>query len=204
MDSLALNKVSYGLYVVTACDNGKDNGCINNTVMQITSSAPFVSTISLSKESFTHDMIAKTKKFNVSVLTVDAPFTLFEHFGFTTGAKVDKFADYKSVDRSQNGALYLTEYTNAYLSFDVLDTFDFGSHTLFKSVLTDSRVINEDESLTYAYYHKHVKPKPADSSQIVGGYQCNICGYVFEGDVLPDDFICPLCKHGASDFMKLM
>ena len=201
MDNTALYKLGYGLYVLTARDGGKDNGCIVNTVLQVSSNQPFVGVVGVNKQNHTHDMIIASRKFNISVLTEEAPFEVFKHFGFQSGASIDKFADFTDVDRSENGILYLTKHVNAMLSFDVIDAFDFGSHSLFKAEINDGEVLGKDESVTYAYYQAHIKPRPQDAKK--AGYRCNICGYIYEGDVLPEDFVCPLCKHGASDFVKL-
>ena len=200
MDHAALYKVGYGLYVLTAKDHGRDNGCIINTVLQVTSSPSLVGVITVSKRNHTHDMMMRTRKFNLSVLTTDTPFEIFQRFGLQSGVTVDKFADDTDIRRSANGVLYLTKHTNAYLSCDVTDTLDFGSHTMFKADIAGGEVLSEADSVTYAYYQQHIKPKPTTVSR--HGYRCNICGYVFEGEVLPKDFICPLCKHGASDFSR--
>jgi len=198
MDNAALYKLGYGLYVLTAKDAGKDNGCIINTVLQVTSSPTLVGVITVNKQNHTHDMIMGTRKFNVSVLTTDTPFEIFQRFGFQSGATIDKFVDYTDVKKSANGILYLTKHTNAFLSFEVTGTMDFGSHTMFKADITGGEVLSGADSVTYAWYQQHIKPKPTTTAN--HGYRCNICGYVFEGGVLPSDFICPLCKHGASDF----
>jgi len=200
MDNTALYKVGYGLYVLTAHADGHDNGCITNTVMQITSVPAIVGVFSLNKQNHTHDMIMQARRSNVSVLTVETPFEVFQRFGFQTGKTVDKFANYTDIARSDNGILYLTKHTNAYLSFEVTDTIDCGSHTLFKGNITDGAVLGNADSATYAYYQQHIKPKPQPLPQ--AGYRCNICGHVFEGEVMPEDFVCPVCKHGASDFIK--
>ncbi|MCL1909584.1 MAG: flavin reductase [Kiritimatiellaeota bacterium] len=202
MDNTALFKLGYGLYVLTARDGGKDNGCVINTAMQITSGAPPVGIISVNKQNHTHGMILRAGTFNVSTLTVQAPFALFQRFGFQSGASVDKFAGFEDVARSANGVLYLTRFANARLSFEVDDTTDFGTHTMFKARIVDGEVFNADESLTYAYYQQHIKPRPQPVAEKKGGYRCSICSYVYEGDPLPADFICPTCKHGASDFVK--
>jgi flavin reductase (DIM6/NTAB) family NADH-FMN oxidoreductase RutF len=202
MDNTALFKLGYGLYVLTANTNGKDNGCIINTVMQVTSTQPAIAAIAVNKQNHTHDMLVKARKFNVSVLTVDTPFEVFLRFGFKSGAEVDKFADITDVERSENGLLYLPKYSNAYLSFEVIDRIDFDSHTLFKANITNAKSISKAESLTYAHYHKHIKPKPQAAGQ--GGWRCNVCAYVYAGEDLPSDFVCPLCKHGASDFSKII
>ena len=204
MNNAALYNLGYGLYVVTAKDDVKDNGCITNTVLQVSSDPILIGAITVNKQNYTHDMIMKSKKFNVSILTVSAPFELFKHFGFQSGKTVDKFADFTDAQRSANGVYYITKNTNAYLSCEVLDTFDFNSHTLFKAAITDGEVLNKDESATYAYYQKNIKPQPAKSpGSQKSGYRCNICGFQFVGDTLPADFICPLCKHGAKDFTKI-
>lgn len=201
MDNNALFKIGYGLYTLTANDGNKDNGCIINTVMQVTSS-PLVIVIGVNKQNYTHDMIMKTRKFNVSVLTTKSQFSIFKNFGFQSGKNVDKFANFKQVERTENGILYITENTNAYLSGKVLETIDFGTHTLFKAEVVDAKTLSDEETLTYSYYHKHVKPaqRPVEKS----GWRCKICGYVYEGDPLPEDFICPICKHGAADFEKIV
>jgi len=198
MGNAALFKVGYGLYVLTAKDADKDNGCIINTVLQVTSSPSLVGVITVNKQNHTHDMIMRTRKFNVSVLTTDTPFEIFQRFGFQSGATINKFMDYAQIKRSANGILYLSKYSNAFLSFDVTDTLDFGSHTMFKTDITGGEVLSEADSVTYAYYQQHIKPKP--TMIVKHGYRCNICGYVFEGETLPENFICPLCKHGTSDF----
>ena len=200
MDNKTLYKLGYGLYVLTAHAGGRDNGCIVNTVLQVTSS-PLVGVIAVNKQNYTHDMILRSKKCNVSVLTTETPFDVFKHFGFQSGAKVDKFSDYANVARSENGILYLTQNTNAYLSFDVSDTIDFGTHTMFRANITGGEALDEAESVTYAYYQKHIKPRPAPAQKT--GWRCTICNYIYEGDPLPADFICPICKHGAVDFVKI-
>ncbi|MCL2111931.1 MAG: flavin reductase [Clostridiales bacterium] len=202
MDKKALFKLGYGLYVLTAQSDGKDNGCIVNTVLQVTSDPSVVGVITVNKQNFTHDMIMKSKKFNLSVLTTETPFAVFENFGYQSGKTADKLAGYTGVARSENGLVYLSDYTGAYLSGEVTGTFDFGSHTMFKAEITAGEVLGAADSLTYAYYQQHIKPKPQDSAK-KGGWRCNICGYVYEGDPLPADFICPICKHGASDFTKI-
>jgi len=202
MDKSALYKIGYGLYVLTALDNGKDNGCIINTVMQVTSDPSPTGVITSNKSNFTHDMIMRSGKYNVSMLTTSAPFDVFKRFGFQSGSSADKFAGFGGVGRSANGILYLTEFTNAFLSFEVTDAIDFGSHTMFRANIVDGEVLGTGESVTYGYYQQHIKPKP-QATMSASGYRCNICGYVYEGDPLPADFICPLCKHGASDFVRI-
>ncbi|WP_243158135.1 flavin reductase [Aminipila terrae] len=200
MDNNALFKIGYGLYVLTAKEGDKDNGCIVNTVMQVTSS-PLVIALGVNKQNYTHDMIMRTKEFNVSVLDVNSQFSIFQNFGFQSGKDTDKFADFKAAERAQNDILYITENSNAYISGKVLEAIDFGTHTLFKAEVTDAKCFSNAETLTYSYYQQHVKPapKPVEKS----GWRCKICGYVYEGDPLPEDFICPICKHGAADFEKI-
>ncbi|MBE6034309.1 MAG: flavin reductase [Clostridiales bacterium] len=200
MDNSALFKIGYGLYVLTAKDGSKDNGCIINTVMQVTSS-PLVIALGVNKQNYTHDMIMKTKEFNVSVLNEKSQFSIFQNFGFQSGKDVDKFADFKAVDRTENGILYITENTNAYISGKVLEAIDFGTHTLFKAEVVDAKSFSGEETLTYSYYQKHIKPAPKPAEK--PGWRCKICGYVYEGDPLPEDFVCPICKHGAVDFEKI-
>ncbi len=195
----ALNKLSYGLFVLTSNDGDKDNGCIINTVTQVASS-PLTVTISVSKSNLTHDMIMKTGRFNVSVLTEETPFSVFEHFGMKSGKDMDKFADCESDARSANGLRYIPKYANAFLSAEVIDSRDCGTHTLFTATVTEAEVLSDKPSVTYDYYHKHIKPKPAPKQEKKKGWVCKICGYVYEGEELPPDFICPLCKHGAEDF----
>jgi rubrerythrin len=135
------------------------------------------------------------------MLTTEATFDIFQRFGFQSGATVDKFADFNDTARSKNGILYLTQNTNAFLSFEVTETFDFGSHTMFKANIIDGEVLGVAESVTYSYYQQHIKPKPQAAQK--KGFRCNICGYVYEGETLPADFVCPICKHGASDFVRI-
>ena len=202
MDNTALFKVEYGLYVLTAHADGKDNGCIINTAMQITSVPPFVGVISVNKQNHTHDMVIMSRRCNVSILTAETPFEVFKRFGFQTGRTVDKFVDYHDIARDENGILYLIKYTNAYLSLEVTDVIDFGTHTMFRSNITGGETLGGAESVTYAHYQRYIKPTPQPAQKT--GYRCNICGYIYEGKVLPEDFICPLCKHGASDFVKII
>jgi len=201
MNHAALSNIGYGLYVLTTKTDSKDNGCIINTVMQITGVPPHKCIIAVNKQNHTHDMLIKSKNFNISILTTETPFKLFEHFGFNSGATIDKFIDYKNIARSKNGIIYLPEYANAFLSFEVTDFFDFGSHTMFNADPTDGEIIGNAESLTYAYYQQHIKPQPSVKQN--NGFRCIICNYIYEGNDLPATFICPLCKHGANDFIQL-
>lgn len=191
-------KISYGLYVLTAKDGDKSNGCIINTLQQVTTT-PNKVTIAVNKNNYTHDMIIKTNKFNASILSEKATFDIFKHFGFQSGRDTDKFADYPA-EISENGIPYITEGSVGFISAEVISTVDLGTHTLFIADVTDGRVISDDSSATYDYYHKHIKESPVKKSK---GWVCKICGYVYEGEELPDDFICPVCKHGAADFEKL-
>ena len=193
----AMFKLSYGLFVLTA-KGTRDNGCIINTVTQITDTPKRIS-IAVNKANHTHDLIMNSGVFNVSVLTTDATFALFQRFGFQSGREVDKFDGFTDVARSENGLYYVTQASNAFISGKVIQTLDYGTHTVFIADVTEAKVLSNAPSLTYAYYFEHVKPKPAALSE-QKGWVCKICGYVYEGDELPADFICPLCKHGAADF----
>ena len=203
MDNKAMFKLSYGLFVVTARD-GKDNGCITNTAMQITTT-PNRITLAVNKDNYTHDMLVKTRVFNVSVLSEEADFDIFRHFGFQSGRDVDKFADFTDCKRADNGVLYVTRGTNAVIMAKVLYTLDMGSHSLFVADVTDALTLSDAPSATYAYYHAHIKPKPAAAAKPVGKtvWRCKICGYEVEAEELPEDFTCPLCKHPREDFEKV-
>jgi len=200
-DTTALYKASYGLYLLSAKNGEHDNACIINTFLQVTSNAPVGCLISVNKQNFTNEMIAKTRQFNLSTLTVETPFEMMEHFGYQSGREVDKLRGFTAFNRSENGLIYLTYFSNAFLSFDVLEMIDFGSHTLFTATLTECKTLNQKDSMTYDYYQRYIKPKPQSAGK--SGYRCNICGYEYEGETLPSDFICPLCKHGAEDFVKI-
>ncbi len=204
VDPKTMQKFSYGLFVLSAQADGKDNGCIINTAAQLTS-APNRINIAVNKANHTHDMIMATGMFNISFLSEKTSFDTFKRFGFQSGRDTDKFAGFESsVARSANGLLYVTEGTNAFMSAKVVDSYDYGSHTLFVAEVTEAQILNTDPSVTYAYYFDHIKPKPQPKiEEEKHGYVCKICGYVYEGDTLPDDFICPLCKHGADDFEKI-
>ena len=200
MDNKALQKIGYGLYILTARDGEKDNGCIINTLMQVTSN-PATVVIGVNKQNFTRDMIAKTGHFNVSMLTTAVPFEVFRHFGFQSGREVDKFAGCEDASRAANGILYIPKYTNAYISGKVTAATEFSTHTLFAAEVTDAVVLSDGESISYSYYFANVKPKPKPLTRT--GWRCNICGYVYEGEALPPDFVCPICKHGAADFSRI-
>ena len=202
IDNNAMFKFSYGLFVLTAKEGDKDNGCIINTAGQLTATPNRVQ-IAVNKGNYTHDMILHTGKFNISVLDEDVPFKVFQQFGFVSGRDTDKFADCDFTDRTQNGLKYLTKYSSAVISAKVISTVDCGTHTLFIADVTEAEILSNVPSVTYQYYFDHIKPKPAPAAEKKVGWVCKICGYVYEGEVLPPDFICPLCKHGAEDFEKL-
>ena len=206
MDPKAMYKLSYGLFVLTAKEGEKDNGCIINTAIQVASTPNQIS-ICVNKNNYTHDMIMRTNEFTVSVISQKATFDLFKHFGFQTGREVNKFADYKACSRGKNGIYYITEATNAYISIKVAKTVDLGSHTMFIGEISDMEVLSEDASATYEYYMNNIKPKPQEVGKNESGqtvWRCTICGYEYVGEELPEDFICPLCKHPASDFEKVV
>ncbi len=199
MDKTAIFNISYGLYVITTKKGEKDNGCIINTLMQICDN-PLVGVISVNKSNYTHDEIMETKEVNISILDTDCQMDVFKRFGFQSGRDVNKFEGFENNKRSKNGIIYLTQHTNSYISAKVIGSQDFGSHTVFKIEMIDGEVLSKKPSLTYAYYHENIKPKAAPKSS--GGWRCKICNYIHEDENLPNDFICPICKHGASDFEK--
>ena len=198
-DLTALFKIGYGLYLVTSNDGKKDNGLIVNTVTQVTNSPNRIA-VTINKENYSHHVIKQTGIMNINCLTVDAPFSVFEAFGFVSGRNVDKFKDCNPL-RSDNGLVFLPRYINSFMSLKVEQYVDLETHGMFICSVTESRVISDRETMTYSYYHSNVKPKP--QTQDKKGYVCTICGYIHEGDTLPDDFICPLCKHSASDFEEI-
>ncbi|MBO4390316.1 MAG: flavin reductase [Lachnospiraceae bacterium] len=206
MDQKVLQKISYGLFVLTAERNGKDNGCIINTACQV-ASEPLVISISVNKANYTCEMIRDTKKFNISVISEAATFDLFKHFGFASGRDTDKFADFTDCKRTANGIMAVTKGTNAYISAEVISETDLGSHMLFLAKVTDGEIMDQTPSATYAYYFANIKPKPEAVGKTPDGqtvWRCKICGYEFVGEELPEDFICPICKHPASDFEKVV
>jgi len=197
----AMFKLSYGLYVLTAEDEGKDNGCIINTCIQAAEN-PTTVVIAVNKDGLTHDMIVKTKKFNVSMLDESTPMEVFKHFGFQSGTTVNKFdSPVYGAKKSENGIYYLSEHTNAFLSGYVTDMIDLGTHTLFIATVVKAQKLADTAGVTYDYYFKNIKLAPSPKAK---GWVCKICGYVYEGEELPEDFICPLCKHPASDFEKIV
>ena len=206
MDKKAMYKLTYGLFVLTANENGKDNGCIINTAIQAAGDPNQVS-ISVSKQNYTHDMIKRTGKFTVSSITEKADFSLFKRFGFQSGKDTDKFQGFDGWMRGINGVTYITESTNAYISVEVEKSVDLGSHTLFIGKVTDMEVLSDDKSVTYEFYQSNIKPKPEQVGTTPKGetvWRCIICGYEYVGEELPKDFICPWCKHPASDFEKIV
>lgn len=197
-DPSALFNIGYGLYVVTSNDGRRDNGLIVNTVSQVTNTPNMVA-VTINKENYSHHIIKQTKKLNVNCLSIDAPFSIFERFGFVSGRNQDKFANFKP-NYSDNGLAVLPRYINSFISLKVEQYVDLNTHGMFICLITESRIITSMETMTYTYYQNNVKPKPQNEQK---GYVCKVCGYVYEGESLPDDFICPLCKHGASDFEKI-
>ena len=195
-DMTALFKIGYGLYVVTSHDGTKDNGLIVNTVSQLTDNPQRVA-VNINKRNYSHDIIKKTGVLNVNCLDVSAPFSVFQTFGFQSGRTADKFAGIDEL-RSDNGLRFLPRYINAFMSLKVENYIDLDSHGLFICSVTEARVISDRDTMTYTYYQNHVKPKPQTEGK--KGFVCKVCGWVYEGDTLPDDIVCPLCKHGAADF----
>jgi flavin reductase (DIM6/NTAB) family NADH-FMN oxidoreductase RutF len=198
-DMKALFNIGYGLYVVTSNDGKKDNGLIVNTVSQVTDSPNRIA-VAINKQNYSHHIIKQSGKMNINCLSVDAPFSVFEKFGFVSGRNVDKFADCEPL-RSDNGLIFLPRYINAMMSLKVEQYVDLDTHGMFICSVTEARVLSDKETMTYTYYQKNVKPKPQTEGK--KGYVCRICGYVYEGHPLPEDFICPLCKHGAADFEEI-
>ena len=198
-DLSALFKIGYGLYVVTSNDGRKDNGLIVNTVTQVTNTPNRIAVV-INKDNYSHHVIKQTGKMNVNCLSVDAPFSVFERFGFQSGRNVDKFEGETPL-RSDNGLAFLPRYINAFMSLAVEQYVDLGTHGMFICSIAEARVISNADTMTYTYYQENVKPKPQTEGK--KGYVCKICGYVYEGEELPEDFICPLCKHGAADFEEL-
>ena len=202
IDSNAMFKLSYGLFLLSTRVGEKDNACIINTVTQITD-GPIRISVAVNKSNLTHDMICESKVFNLSILTESVPFKVFEKYGFVSGRETEKFSELAHVKRAKNGIYYLTENTNGIISAEVREIIDVGSHSVFIADVTGAFTCSDEPSLTYQYYFDHVKPKPSPSKEVREGYICKICGYVYEGAELPEDFICPLCKHGVADFEKL-
>lgn len=200
IDNKAIFNISYGLFVLVARQDDKDNACIINVAQQVTSD-PLQLMICVNKQNLTHDMILRTLKFNLCPLSEEATMKPFQHFGFQSGKTVDKFAECEVELRTDNGLRYLPKYINSVISCVVTKSIDLGTHTMFIAMPMEAKVLSDSPSITYAYYQQHIKPKPAAKAE--GGkkkWVCDVCGYVYEGDELPADFICPWCKHPASDF----
>lgn len=204
MDEKVMHKLSYGLFVLTTKDKDgvKDTGCIVNTVTQVTST-PNRITVAVNKSNYTAERILATKKFTVSVLDTSVKFELFERFGFHSGRDTDKFQGFDAWETASNGCAFVTAGTNGYLCAAVADVCDLGTHYLFIADVTDGAVLSGRESCTYAYYHANVKPKPQKNDKGQTVWRCTICGYEYVGEELPDGFVCPICKHPASDFEKV-
>ena len=200
MSKNPLFKIGYGLYILTSKYGEKDNGCIINTVMQI-AEKPDTIAVSVNNANYTKEIIEKGGKFNVSVLTEETPFYVFEHFGFQSGRNVNKFEKTDNLFRSENGIYVVPKFANSYISGEVTDTINLGTHTLFIAKVTAGYVFNDLPTVTYNYYQENIKPKPPKTDK--KGWVCKICGYIYEGEELPEDYVCPICKHGASDFEKL-
>ena len=205
MDNKVMYSLSYGLFVLSARQGDKDNGCITNTAIQVTTD-PNRIVIAVNKGNYTHDMVKETGRFTISILSEEAKFDLFQRFGFQSGRDVDKFAGYSDCRRSANGLYVVTAGTNAYISAAVEQTVDLGTHTLFIAGVEDGEILSDVPSATYTYYQTSIKPKPQAAPKTGGKtvWRCVICGYIYEGEELPADYICPLCKHPASDFEKVI
>ena len=204
MDQQVMYKLSYGLFVLTSAADGRESGCIINTAGQVTSEPNRIS-ITVNKFNFTHDLVKEGGQFNLSILSESAGFDTFKHFGFQSGRDIDKFAGYGACRRAANGLYYIASGTNGFLSATVEQTVDLGTHTLFIAGVDDMELLTDTPSATYAYYQSHIKPQPQKSGATGGktAWRCRVCGYIYEGEELPEDFICPLCKHPASDFEKV-
>ncbi len=200
VDGKVFTKLSYGVEVLTTRVDGRDYGCIINTAAQVAAGDPKKLTISVIKKNNTCDMVAKAGRFNISVLTEDTPYSVFRHFGFQSGRDVDKFAGCEHDERMANGIRYIPKYTNAVLSCEIIDVVDVETQVLYVANVVEAKLLSDAPSCTYAYYHGHIKPKKNPAPAPVEGYVCKVCGYFHEGSELPDDFVCPLCKHGKEDF----
>ena len=198
MDREAVYKISYGLFVLTTKDGEKQNGCIVNTVSMLTDN-PTRLVVFVNNANYTCEMIKKSGVFNASILTESAPFELFKQFGFASGRDVDKFAG-KQYPVADNGVYYIAKHTNAVLSAKVVDSYNYGTHTLFVAEMTDAKKLSDEVSATYEFYHKNIKPKPQSKKEEKKKWVCKICGYEYEGEEMPDDYICPICKHPKEDF----
>lgn len=201
MDINTLKKLSYGLFVLTTRCGNRDNGCIINVAAQV-SETPLQMVVAINKHNLTHDMVMESGCFNLNVLSEEAPMKLFQHFGFQSGHEMDKFADDETVKRSANEVPYLPEFINGYLSGKVVQTVDLQTHTLFVAEIVEAVSISSAPSMTYDFYQKKVKPQPEAKAVGKTRWVCEVCGYVYEGEEIPDDFICPWCKHGKESFVK--
>ncbi len=201
MDKKAMYKLSYGLFVLTAAADGRESGCIVNTAAQVTSEPNRIS-VAVNKANFTHDLLKKSGRLCVSVISQQATFDLFKRFGFQSGRDVDKFDGFGGCGRTDDGLVYVSEGTNAYITATVEQMIDLGSHTLFIARVDDAAVLSDAPSATYAYYQSSIKPAAPKKSGGKTVWRCTVCGYIYEGEELPADFVCPLCKHPASDFEK--
>lgn len=201
MDPRALYHITYGLYLLSVRSYGQDNACIVNTAAQV-ASEPLAIAVSVSKANKTHQMIMESGHFNLSVLTVDTPFSLFQRFRMQSGRDVNKFYGFEDAVRAENGIYRLSRYANAFLALKLLRTVDLGSHTMFIAELEDAQILSDAACCTYGYYQRNIKesPQPAEETSRV----CSVCGHVYEGETLPQDYICPLCKHRAADFQKVV
>lgn len=197
MDIKALFNITYGLYVLSVKQGEKDNGCIVNSVMQV-AEKPVRLAVSVSKQNLTCEMLKESGVFNLSCLTTEADFELFKRFGFQSGRDAEKFQGMSGLKRSENGLYYLSENTNAFLSGKVVEMSDLGTHMLFIAEVTDGEVLSDGWGCSYAYYQADIKPKPAPAKK--KSWVCEVCGYVHEGEEVPDDFVCPICKHGKEAF----
>ncbi len=197
-----VHNISYGLYVLTA-NTEKQNGCIINTLMQVTSTSPAIISVTVNKDNYTCFQIKKTGCFNVSILDMTAKFDLIKRFGFSSGKDTNKFDGFSDFSLSKNGVAFVTKHTNAFISARVISQVDIGTHITFFAEITEEGILSENKPVTYAYYLENIKPKPESKSKNKAVYVCKICGYVYEGDALPEDFVCPICKHGVADFDKV-
>ena len=195
-----MNKISYGLFVLTAKDGEKDNGCIINTAMQVTIEPNCISVV-VNKSNYTHDIILKNKEFNISILDESSQFATYKNFGFKSGRDSDKLVEVDFA-RAANGIVYLTKESNGYISGKVIKTIDLGTHTMFIAEVTDGEILSDKSSVTYAYYYSNIKEKDNVAAG-KKGFICIVCGFIYEGETLPPDYICPICKHGAADFRPL-
>lgn len=202
MNTKAFFQLSYGLYLAATKFDNKMNGCIINTVTQVTDN-PKQIVVAVNKQNLTCELMQKSGTVSISVLSETAPFSIFQHFGFQSGKEIDKFVDIPFAMTPQE-LPYLKEHTTAYLDCKITQSYDLGTHMLFLASVTDADVLSNEKAMTYSYYHENVKPKPdSESSASKKGWRCTVCGYIYEGDKLPPDFICPWCKHGIEDFEKI-